>query len=323
MGARSTDGSGGITSANVHLINRVGHGLIIGGGNFLENGRLTIDLQALAALQVPVIMLGVSYGFVINRQGQNRMRTDALPATTIQMLCAKMDQVLVRDHATQHHLNSFGVKNVSVGGCPSLFLDCPPKSGETRSGKNALVSIRAPETMNLPPQRMADIEIQIRHIIKTLKTKGYNRVSLLCHDIQDIVTAQRMGIDNHIFTSSFQQFMSLIQNADLLATYRLHSFLPAIVCKTPAIYLTCDERTQSMAETIGAGPWAIDINREADVFAAFDDRLAKLEQFETTALTSIEKSRNTLSQTMLEAMSQFKISVSKFKESFKLTDTSQ
>jgi hypothetical protein len=70
----------GLTARTIHEINQYGHGVILGGGNIYENGELDIDLDALEALEPPLMLFSLSRGRVYNRQRQLKDRTDAMSA---------------------------------------------------------------------------------------------------------------------------------------------------------------------------------------------------------------------------------------------------
>ena len=46
----------GLTSRTIYEINQYGHGVIIRGGNLYENGELEVNLNALKALEVPLML---------------------------------------------------------------------------------------------------------------------------------------------------------------------------------------------------------------------------------------------------------------------------
>ena len=71
--------NGGLTSQQVYDINRFADGLVIGGGNLLENGQLTIDSHALDALAVPTILIGLSHGRIYDETYALMKRTELAP----------------------------------------------------------------------------------------------------------------------------------------------------------------------------------------------------------------------------------------------------
>ena len=61
-----SQGKAGLTAKTIYEINQYGHGVIIGGGNLYENGELDVNLDALSALEVPLMIFSVSRGRVYN-----------------------------------------------------------------------------------------------------------------------------------------------------------------------------------------------------------------------------------------------------------------
>src|SRR5687768_5182078 len=46
----------GLSARTIHEINQFADGVIVGGGNLYENGQLSVDLTALAAMAPPLIL---------------------------------------------------------------------------------------------------------------------------------------------------------------------------------------------------------------------------------------------------------------------------
>ena len=81
-----SQGKAGLTAKTIYEINQYGHGVIIGGGNLYENGDLDVNLDALSALEVPLMIFSVSRGRVYNRRLELVHRTDTMPDRTIKAL---------------------------------------------------------------------------------------------------------------------------------------------------------------------------------------------------------------------------------------------
>ena len=113
----------GLTSRTIYEINQYGHGVIIGGGNLFENGELDVQLDALGALEVPLMIFSVSRGRIYNRQLDLVRRTDTMPDRILKALDDRSDFVLLRDEATAAHMASIGCRNTTVGACPTIYLD--------------------------------------------------------------------------------------------------------------------------------------------------------------------------------------------------------
>src|SRR5665647_1466823 len=65
----------GLTARSIHEINQYGDGVIVGGGNLYENGELDVDLDALEALRVPLMLFSLSRGRIYGRRDELVDRT--------------------------------------------------------------------------------------------------------------------------------------------------------------------------------------------------------------------------------------------------------
>jgi polysaccharide pyruvyl transferase WcaK-like protein len=278
-------GKAGLTKSTIYDINSYGDGVIVGGGNLYENGELDVDLDALQALQVPLMLFSLSWGRIYSRKRQLVTRTDSTPASTLLRLHKRANVSLVRDLATGQHLERIGVENHEVGGCPTLFLErkepaqMPNLPWDVKS--TALISIRNPSLMCIPVGYQARVYESVKTIIQLLTQYGYRDVRLLCHDHRDLTFASAFPDTPHIFTEDVSACLALLQSCALNVTYRLHSFLPCLALNTPAIKISYDERALSLIDTIGFGEWNIDMIRENDPMQLVADRLGRLSDLES------------------------------------------
>src|SRR5690554_1767438 len=68
----------GLSSKTVYEINRVGDGVIVGGGNLYENNEMDFSETALKSLQVPLMLFSNSLGKVYDRTNNLVQRTDIM-----------------------------------------------------------------------------------------------------------------------------------------------------------------------------------------------------------------------------------------------------
>jgi len=271
----------GLTPRTIHEINQYGHGVIVGGGNLYENGELEVNLDALEQLQVPLMLFSLSKGRIYGRRKQLVPRTDAMPARTIVGLNKRAAVSLVRDHATQRHLQEIGVSNTIVGGCPTIFLDRVagnlPKLAAADQG-GVLLSIRTPDLMNIPLDCKVRVYRQVESVIGYLHDRGHQKVRLLCHDHRDIpFAASFQGVD-YVYTDDCGIFLSLLKAADLVVTFRLHAALPCLAFGTPVIAISYDERALSLIDTVGFGRWNIDLVQAPDLMGDIVNRYQRLHE---------------------------------------------
>lgn len=273
----------GLTSQTIYDINQYGHGVIIGGGNLYENGELDVNLDALKALEVPLMMFSVSRGRVYNRSLQLVPRTDTMPDRVMQALDEKACLALYRDQATSDHLQSIGCKNTEVGGCPTIFLNriahrLPQVPGNL--ARTALVSVRIPSLMSIPLERQSRVYNDILQIVDLLRECGYDDTRLLCHDHRDISFAASFpGID-YVYTGDVYTYLTMLRECAINVSYRLHSFLPCMSFDRPAIKVSYDERALSLIDTVGMDDWNINMIEQPNVAEMVANRIARLEQLE-------------------------------------------
>ena len=268
----------GLTPKLIYDMNQYADGVIIGGGNLYENGELDVSLDALDALNVPMMLFSISWGRVYNKIGKLTRRTDTMPDRVLRALHEKAFISLARDNSTYSYLKSIDCPNVVLGGCPTVFLDrveqqlpCLP---ETQTG--AFISIRNPQLMNIPPADQARVHGDILGLIKLLQERGFNKVRLLCHDHRDInFAASFPGVD-FVYTSDVYDYLALLKSCELNISYRLHACLPCLAYDTPTVKITYDERAASLMETIDCEDISVNMMQVSDVVAAVANKLSTI-----------------------------------------------
>lgn len=269
----------GLTARSIHEINQYGHGVIVGGGNLYENGELDVNLDALGALQVPLMLFSLSRGRVYDRRGELIDRTDAMPVRVVSALNEKASISLARDDATGDYLRSIGFADAVVGGCPTCYLDLIadrlPKLKEPDRA-DVLLSIRNPALMNVSTKRQAQVHGDVERIIGFLREQGHSDIRLLCHDHRDVAFAASFDGIDYVYTGDVYSYLAMLRSCKLNVTYRLHAAIPCLSFGVPTIKISYDERALSLMDTIGFGEWNIDMVQEPDVVAAVADRYARL-----------------------------------------------
>lgn len=272
-----TEANAGLTTSTIHEINQYGDGVIVGGGNIYENGQLEVDLAALDALEVPLMLYSLSRGKIYNRNRLLVDRTDAMPDATIVALNRSAQQSLTRDIATKNHLDAIGCEN-TLGACPTIFLEQSAArfAPLPASDPGALVSIRTPNLMNIPLPSKARVHRDIENIVGLLTKKGFQKVRLLCHDRRDISFAASFENIEFVYPGDVYSYLALLRAAPLVVSYRVHSVLPSLSFGTPTIKISYDERGASLMKTIGLGGWDIDMVKNIDVVEQVEERYSRL-----------------------------------------------
>ena len=248
-------GRPGLSSASIFEMNQYADGVIVGGGNLLENGELDIDPVALSALTPPLMIFSVSWGRIFGYEGVLTARTDSLPDSLSELLLAKAKVVVARDFTTREYMEDRSAGEVLLGGCPSLLLNSVmadrKQKNESHSVGN-LISLRHPALMSISPRNQSRVRHHIRTLIDYFRSLD-EPVTLLCHDHRDLAFASSFSDVSYLYEEDLFDFLHLIHSATRLVTYRLHSFIPAIVFGTHAINISYDERASSAIDTLGLG----------------------------------------------------------------------
>jgi len=270
--------NGGLTARQIYDINRLADGVVIGGGNLFENGQLTVDAQALAALGRPLLLLGLSHGRIYSRDGLLVHRTDAMPPHVIRLLVERSVRTIVRDRGTQEILRGFGIEDLVVGGCPTLFL--APNPADWTHDDRVLISVRRPDRMSISPPLQRRVAEDVRNLIAVLKGQLGGPVVLACHDYADLEFAASFTDAPSIYFDRVERYIEALRRCRLSVSYRLHAFLPCLAFGTPSIHLSYDERGREAVSTAAMGDWDIDMIREADVVDAVMSRARQLERYQ-------------------------------------------
>lgn len=309
----------GLTAQTIWEINLYGDGVIVGGGNLYENGEIQVDLQALNALEVPLMLFSLSHGRVYNRRGDLVERTNVIPDSVTKALNNRAMISLARDDSTCEYLHRLGISKARTGGCPTIFLDriinrLPQLNPPDKSG--VLISVRQPSLMSIPLEKQAQVQIDIREIVRFLRAEGHQRIRLLCHDHRDIPFAASFSDLEFIYLDDIYTYLALLNSCDLNITYRLHSALPCLSFGRPAIPISYDERANSLLRTIGYEDWNIDMVKSSSVVADVIDRYRRLGELHARREQS-RSSWDSLDKVMSEAFSIFALEVARRKNNIK------
>lgn len=275
---------GGLSAAQVYDMNRFADGVVVGGGNLFENGQLSVDVQALAALHVPLMLVGMSHGRIYDRNGEYADRTDAMAPDTIRRLAEKASVVLVRDAGSRRILEGLGVESAQVGGCPSLFM--APNPAAHVPGERVLFSIRHPSQMCVAPELQWRVADDIRRLLVALEDEYGPNVHLVCHDYRDIELAKGFPRTPLLYFDDVGAYVTALRECRLSISYRLHAFLPCLAFGTPSVHLSYDERGKEMLAAAGMGDWGIDLTREPDLVAAVMSRVRNVERYRELRLAA-------------------------------------
>lgn len=268
----------GLTPKVIYDINQYGDGVIIGGGNLYENGELDISTDALESLAPPLMLFSLSRGRVYDKNRNMVRRTDTMPDRVLRTLHDKACISLARDISTTEYLKKIGCERVELGGCPTIFLNQITSQLPIlpNGDQGALISVRQPQLMSVPPVDQARVHSDIRRIITLLRERGYSRVRILCHDHRDISFATSFPEVDFVYTEDIYDYLALLRSCRLNIAYRLHACLPCISFGVPTIKISYDERAVSLMNTIGCDSININMMMTPNIVAEVEKHLDKL-----------------------------------------------
>lgn len=275
-GGESGNSAGvGLSRDTVHRVNRFADGVIVGGGNLYENDGLVLDPEALRALQPPLMLFSNSWGRIYDRFEKLSVRSDSISESKLSMLLERADISLSRDSSTHSLAYSLNQKD-QLGWCPTVaigryakLLPNLPKDEEV----GALISVRTPELMNVPYRHQNRVFNIVRQAIEHLRDAGHKRVRILCNDSRDLefATAFRSEVGTDaLFAGDVYEYLSLLKNASIMVSFRLHATLPALALGTPVVNVTYDERAESLLGDLRAQQGSVHLVFDKD---DFDNRL--------------------------------------------------
>lgn len=268
-----TDRPIGLRGENLTLTNAQADLVVIGGSNLLEPrkprrknksgprlGRWGVftDLESIAALRVPTLLLGMGTG---SSFGQS-IRPYLEPATSeVRALFAKSFAHSVRDITTVQQLARIGITTQCTG-CPVTFLTPAPITPPA-SQPSPL-----PLAVSLPPyyirdsllgrlfmrQTLAYIHWLISQNIPTLVT---------LHEDRDVAFAKghlpppNPPLFDIFYTDDLHTQLDRFQSIRGMVAFRLHAGLTAWALGKPIIPVGLDWRGQGFINTISAHPYSI------------------------------------------------------------------
>ena len=304
----------GLTPKVIYDINQYGDGVIVGGGNLYENGELDISPDALESLAPPLMLFSLSRGRIYDKNRNMVRRTDTMPDQVLKALHKKACISLARDTTTTSYLKNIGCERVELGGCPTIFLNQIvnqlPALPDVDNG--ALISVRQPQLMSIPPVDQARVHGDIRRIIALLRDRGYSRVRILCHDHRDISFATSFPEVDFVYTEDVYDYLALLKSCRLNIAYRLHACLPCISFGVPTIKISYDERAVSLMNTIGCDDINVNMMLTPNIASEVEKLLDRLNPEALNA--KVATSWNDLDIAMRDAFKYFSQEVTNYKE---------
>jgi hypothetical protein len=302
----------GLAARTVHEMNLYGQGVVVGGGNLYENGRLIVDPGAVACLRPPLLLCSLSYGRIYDHRRSLTRRTDAMPDELVRSLNEHAILSLARDDATVAHLHALGLPEAQLAGCPTMLVRdmvAPLEAGGSPAG--TMLAVRGPQLMSVPLADMARVGTDIRRLVDALEAEGRGPVRLLCNDRRDLGFGLSLGDVECILPDDLESYLRLLRGTPLLVSFRLHASVPALSFGVPVVNISYDERSLSLMRTLGLEDWDVDFVMEPDVVAAVLDRVRRLDDL-SALRERAQPTWDRLEHTLRSALAEFAAAVTEY-----------
>ncbi len=264
----------GLNSRTVYEFGLFGHGVVLLGGAPLDHREwLQLDVDALAELEVPLLVCGLPRGFT--------------PAE-LQALAARGGTLLARDHDALGEMQAAGAP-AALGGPPALFLDRaarPPPPGHAPAPADVLIVVRAPADTPLPGERRRRLPGELRDLVRALAA-SHGEVRLLCQSEADRHLAAAVSDVDYVACEEVDDWTDQLGAASLVVTFRAEAALVCAGRDTPFVHLAAGPHDHAALEAVGLAGWPIDIESTPDLVPAVTDRLDRLQTLSDRRLTAM------------------------------------
>ncbi|MCB9537187.1 MAG: hypothetical protein H6704_13120 [Myxococcales bacterium] len=264
----------GLNSRTVYEFGLFGHGVVVLGGAPLDHREwLQLEVDALAALDVPLLACGLPRGFTPGE---------------LTALSARGGTLLARDHDALAEMQAAGVP-ATLGGPPALFLDRatrPPPPGHAPTSADVLVVVRAPADTPLPGDRRRRLPGELRDLVRGL-TASHGEVRLLCQSEADRHLAAAVSDVDYVACEEVYDWADQLGAASLVVTFRPEAALVCAGRDTPFVHLAAGPHDHAALEAIGLSGWPIDVESTPDLVSAVAERLGRLQTLSDRRLTAM------------------------------------
>jgi Polysaccharide pyruvyl transferase len=244
------------------------------GSNYINpNAQWGKASEVLERLKIPVMAFGIG----VQIKTDNDLALNPETTRLLQQIAAKSTTIAVRGELSVKVLNSIGIKNVRVIGCPTVFRHRHDKLSIVKPRFEELRRVGFTLRRNTPNStvfqryllhylhqrfdlsiicageleektiyyaskgRIADPDARIAQCAAALVEKGW------FYDAADpLIDVYRKNL---FFAESVAEYDREVESLDAVLGYRLHGNLLSLANETPALYLTYDTRTREFVDT--------------------------------------------------------------------------
>lgn len=259
---------------NPDYVNEHFHCVVIPAANWLYAGFDLTDLaDRVEQLRIPAVMVGVG------AQAEDGSKIPKVSASALRLVKAVSERsafIGARGEFTADVLSHYGVKNVQVTGCPSLYFNTCAQQEIVKKDRLERV-ILAGTRYYLEAREKSDVERLQQHIFKL----GFNeRIDFLYQserpELDYLIAGDESAIEEttmeralvYYGTDSTAELLSFLREHgkcyldvdqwlasmcgyDLFVGTRIHGAIAALLAGTPALMISHDARTTELAEFAG------------------------------------------------------------------------
>lgn len=265
-------------------------------------------IENLERIHIPVIVCGIGAQCVTDEPLSELSTINDEVVKFCSLVLKNSSSLGVRGHFTANYLQSLGISDYDIIGCPSLFYfgDTLSKSHkETKGSDYKKIALNfSPQSPDKISDRYSNIDLSlnlVEGLVEENQDKQFyyfaqdtNELSKMIWDSDKVVLktlSDRLGrlqafypVDSHVWIENLQQYC-------LSMGTRLHGCIAGILSGTPSLLLCHDSRTSEIASFFDlphlnqAETEKLDLNRISDVINAaqindkFQDNYKNFENF--------------------------------------------
>lgn len=267
-----------VDERNIALVNKHCCAVVLRGSNYFHaNMDWMRAEEVFRRVKVPIVCFGVG----IQKPDGRPLALTGAQVRMLHLLADRCESIGVRGARTAEALASFGVKNLDVIGCPTLFRrrtrEGAIRSWDPQAVRRVAFNVRREVSQDYARntasylRRHLDIFAQFDKAFETtVMTHGEvaEKIFALRQD-QHYATASeeltKQGwfgkapddrvraayLNRSFYSDRVRDYDEFVRGFDLVTGYRLHGNLIALANGVPSFYFVYDERTHEICETFG------------------------------------------------------------------------
>ena len=296
--ARATGGlnRAGLTTRTVYEFNLFGHGVVLCGGSPLDHEAwLDLEPDALAGLEVPLLVAGLPRGFAPHE---------------LRALSDQTDTLLALDAGALDAMTRAGVP-AALSGHPALFVERAIRRADPAHAPTptpVLVCVREPRRTTLSGDLRRALPGRLRDLLRDLAAR-HGDVRLLCQSDGDRHLAASVSDVDYVSCEDVHDWHDQLDASDLTITFRVEAALASASLGVPFVHLSAGGDDRAALEAAGLGAWSIEIESCSDLGAAVAARVDDLPRLAERRLAAMD-TWATLDRALSEAVRSFAARVS-------------